>query len=112
MERKLINGKHYPLWQQFIDKKEEWIGGLLQDFGDSMDRQLFPEAENGITTEITDIRLEPNGEDSAFIFIDGEDFDCGFDVEHGGIIAGDEGWITFSGYGGHKWRIKQKSKND
>jgi len=35
-----VNGKEYPLWGQFVERKEEWIGGLLLDEGDSMDRAL------------------------------------------------------------------------
>ena len=27
-----INGKTYPLWSQFVDKKDEWIGGILEDY--------------------------------------------------------------------------------
>lgn len=58
-------------------------------------------------TKITDITLSPNGKDSAFFEVKGKDFGCGFDVHHGGIIPGEEGWLTFSGYGGHTFRIKQ-----
>ena len=29
-----INGKVYPLWSQFVEKKQEWVGGTLQDEGD------------------------------------------------------------------------------
>ena len=108
MKEKIINGKYYPFWQQFVDKKEMWIGELLQDFGDSMDRSLFPDVANGATTTIIDIDLKPNGEDSAYFEVIGKDFSCGSDVQYNGIIAGEEGWITFSGYGGHKWRIKSK----
>ena len=36
----LINGKTYPLWQQFVDKKSEWINGTLEDFPDRIDRML------------------------------------------------------------------------
>ena len=61
------------------------------------------------TTKIIDITLEPNGKDSAFFSVIGENYACGFDVEVGGIIGGKEGWLTFSGYGGHKWRIKKKN---
>ncbi len=99
-----VNGKDYPLWGQFVEKKEEWIGGTLHDSGDSMDRAL----ELGdLTTEILDIELHTNGEESAWFGVEGKDFSCGFDVEHGGIVAGEKDWLTFSGYMGHKWRIKQ-----
>ena len=101
-----VNGKKYPLWSQFIERKEEWIGGTLQDFGDSMDKMLGM-GEMGETI-ITDITLEPNGDDSAFFSVEGKKFGCGFDVGHGGISGrGEEGWLTFSGYGGHKWRIRK-----
>jgi hypothetical protein len=101
-----VNGKVYPMWGQFVAKKEQFIGGILQDSGDSMDRRMgLPAGE----TVITDIALRPNGVDSAFFEVVGKDFTCGFDVGHGGVTAGEEGWITFSGYGGHTWRIKEKS---
>ena len=97
----IVNGKVYPLWNQFVSRKNEWIGGILEDFGGSFGK---------IQTKITDIQLNSNGKDSAFFEVKGKGFDCGFDVHVGGIIAGEEGWLTLSGYGGHKWRIKQKEK--
>lgn len=93
---KEVNGKVYPMWQQFIDMKDKFIGGVLEDH----DMGMYAK------TKITDITLEPNGKTSAFFSVEGEDFGCGFDVEVGGIGSGDEGWVTFYGYGGHKWRIK------
>jgi len=106
-----VNGKEYPMWSQFVEGKEKWIGGSLEDFGDSMDRafgMLDDERLADVLTEIVDIKLEPNGDDSAFFQVIGKNFDCGFDVQHGGVTAGEDGWITFSGYGGHKWRIKER----
>ena len=91
-----VNGKYYPLWSQFVDRKVEWIGGILEDHDMGMLAK----------TEITDICLEPNGDDSAFFSVEGKEFRCGFDVSVGGITAGEKGWITLSGYGGHVWRIK------
>ena len=29
-------------------------------------------------------------------------------LQYGGIGNGDEGWLTFHGYGGHQWRIMMK----
>lgn len=104
----LVNGKYYPLWQQFVDRKSEWIGGRLIDSGDPMDRALGLHDDGDPGTEIVDITLEPNGEDSAFFRVVGKDFTCGFDVQSGGIFAGDskiEGALQFSGYGGHSWCI-------
>jgi len=100
-----INGKTYPLWEQFVEKQEQFIGGILEDSGDSMDKRMgFTPAK----TIITGIELKPNGYDSAYFTVNGKDFSCGFDVQCGGITAGKEGWITFSGYMGHSWRIKTK----
>ena len=30
-----INGREYPLWSKFVERKAEWIGGVLEDFGDN-----------------------------------------------------------------------------
>lgn len=95
-----INGKFYPLWSQFVHRKEEWIGKKLQD----LDGGEINE------TIITNITLEPNGEKSAAFSVEGKDFGCGFDVQYGGVTGGEEGWLTFSGYGGHTWRI-ESTKN-
>lgn len=103
-----INGKYYPLWSQFIEKKKFFIGGELKDYGDDFDRAIYKLAEEAdITTTILDIRLKPNGDSSAFFEIIGKDFSCGFDVRHGGIIPGKEGWTTFGGFGGQKFAIKE-----
>jgi hypothetical protein len=102
---RLVNGKHYPMWSQFADRAAEWIGGTLEDFGDHMDRALG--GATHMTTRIIGIVLEPNGTDSACFRVQGEDFDCAFDVRYGGIVGGETGWMTFSGYGGHTWRIQQ-----
>lgn len=98
-----INGKQYPMWSQFVDRKNEWIGGILQEINDS-----FPvlSADDIDGTEIVDIKLSPNGDYSAFFEVIGKDYSCGGDVQHLGITSGEKGWITLSGYGGHVWRIK------
>lgn len=107
-----VNGKEYPLWGQFVEKQDEWVGGILEDSGDSFDRSLGIET---MKTKITGIELVENGDDSAFFSVLGEDFDCGFDVHHGGISGGNigtanDGWLSFSGYGGHTWRIRKPEK--
>ena len=112
----LVNGKYYPLWQQFVDKKDKWIGGTLTDYGDSMDRSMGISSPKGNNTIITDIKLLPNGTESAWFEITGDKFSCGFDVGHGGI-SGDQkdsnkGNITFAGYGGHTFIIKKLGSND
>lgn len=97
-----VNGRYYPLWQQFIDKKDQWIGGTLVE--------LTPGYRDSVVeTTIVDITLEPNGEDSAFFSIEGVNFSCGFDTEVGGIAGIQDkqrpGGLWFSGYGGHRFGI-------
>jgi len=99
----VINGKTYPLWSQFVESRADWIGGTLQDFGDA-------HMQGDSKTTITDIELVENGSESAFFRVCGETFSCGFDVRYGGVVGGEEGWATFSGYQGHKWRIKKPNK--
>ena len=82
----------------------QFIGGTLEDDGDSMDRAMGAQRAS---TRITGIELRPNGTDSAFFVVQGEAFECGFCTTVGGVSAGDEGWLTFSGYGGHRWRIRE-----
>lgn len=96
----VINGRRYPLWSQFVQNKSKWIGGVLEDRDMGM----------SMKTVITDVELRSNGDDSAFFEVHGEDFGCGFDVTYGGVTSGESGWITFSGYGGHEWRIKEPKK--
>lgn len=115
-----VNGKEYPMWGQFVERQDEWIGGILDDSGDTMDRSLNL---GNARTLITGIVLRPNGTDSAYFEILGKDFGCGFDVRHGGISGGvnsnstersntedKDGWLTFSGYGGHSFRIHKPVK--
>lgn len=96
-----INGKQYSFWSQFVERKNEWIGGILEDLDGC-----------NIQTKITDIKLKPSGEDSAFFDVLGEDYDCGFDVQYGGVSCeeqSEEGWVGFLTRWGSKWRIKKKA---
>lgn len=92
------------MWGQFVAKEKEFVGGILEDMGDSMDKRM---GAKPMQTKITGITLKPNGTDSAYFAVEGEKFSCGADVQHLGITAGEEGWITLSGYMGHEWRIKK-----
>lgn len=94
----VVNGRVYPLWNQFVENAQKWAGGTLEDHDMGM----------LMSTPIKTIELIPNGETSAFFQVIGEEFNCGFDVGYGGVVAGENGWITFNGYGGHTWRIKEK----
>ena len=99
----IVNGREYPLWSQFVERKEEWIGGVLEDLHGGMMGKGDP-----IETEITDITLMPNGKEHAYFTIEGKDFECGGSTECLGITAGEKGWLTLCGYAGHTWRFKQK----
>lgn len=100
-----INGRKYPLWSQFVHRKEEWIGGVLQDFGDYSSEPKY-------TTKITDIKLEANGPNHAYFSVVGENFTCGFCTSVGGVSPGEAGWMTVSGYQNHTWRFKKKDGNE
>lgn len=105
MKAKSVNGKFYPFWQNLIDDKDtKWVGGVLEE----EDGGFCVGKNSASRTEITSITLKPNGTDSAYFTVEGKDFSCGFDVGHGGVTPGEEGWLTFYGYGGHRWRIKPK----
>ncbi len=97
------------MWQQFVQRADEWIGGTLEDFGDSMDRALSGGSSH--VTKITDIKLTPNGKESACFTVEGAVFTCSGDVRYLGVTGGDEGWITLSGYGGHTWRFKPAAQS-
>jgi hypothetical protein len=104
-----INGREFPLWSQFVEGKNKFIGGILEDHDND------PLCAPGYgKTEIVDIELIPNGDSSAFFRVVGKDFNCGFDVRVGGIDGSfsGNGWTGFSGYGGHQWRIKPKMEED
>ena len=91
-EALVINGKHYPMWSQFVEKKHEYIGGTL------IDTEYEP-----TPTEIVDIILRANGENSAYFEVVGKDFSCGFDVNHGGIS-----FDGFQGPFGLSFKIEKK----
>lgn len=96
MKPTYINGRYYPMWQQFVDKKAQFIGQTLVDLGDPIDRAVGGEP---MRTRIEDVTLTANGYTSAMFTIHGEDFNCGFDVRHGGISGLDipTASIVFSG---------------
>ncbi len=70
-----MNKPTFPLWDQFVENKSEWIGGLLTDHDSMM---------GDSSTIIEDISIEQIGSDWAFC-IGGKDFDCDFNVKFGGI---------------------------
>jgi len=86
-----INGKVYPMWKQFVERKDEMIGKILVSEEDGFEP---------MRTKVIDVDLTPNGNDSAMFMIYGEDFDCGFDVGHGGVTSNGDGIVFSSRYCG------------
>lgn len=74
-----INGKTYPMWSQFVEKKANFIGNKMFDVDSMMG--AAPE------TEVVDVELVPNGTDSAMICFRGKDYDCISDVKYCGISS-------------------------
>lgn len=108
MEDIVVNGKIYPMWQQFVQKKDEWIGGVLQD----RDNDPFL---GGVTigpTVITDVVLRENGKDSAWFEFSGKDYSCGFDVKYGGIGGNQPGndVLRIQGYGSMAFDVSKPKK--
>ena len=89
MERKTI-------WEQLVDQKEEWIGGTLTEYADTMNILFINYIHFGCTpiikTVIKDIVFQENGDfgDLRWFEIVGEDFSCGFDTSVAGI-SGESG---------------------
>ena len=109
-----INGRQYPLWSQFVEQKERWVGGILEELDSHDPMDIAFGCDKGGKTRIEDVRLVPNGKESAVFEVVGEDFSCGFDVRTGGIDGsiGGEGWIGFCRYGGHRWRIRERENEE
>lgn len=82
-----MTDKHYPMYQQFVDQKDKWIGGTLVELSDG----ITDEAE----TEIEDVRIDRNENYDAFEVV-GKDFSCSFNTMYGGVGGGQDGWIKFS----------------
>ena len=87
-----INGNEYPLWNEFIARKEEFIGKKLVNVTEKYTSE----------TIIEDMFLIPNGTESAYFNIKGKDFDCGLDIHYGGFgdSKGEESIISFSSLSG------------
>ncbi len=87
----IINGKEYPMWSQFVEKKDQFIGKKMFDVDNIMGKS--PE------TIIVDVTLEPNGDDSAMICFIGKDYDCCCDVGYAGVGQSSvKGYMCIYGY--------------
>ena len=80
----IIDGISYPLWSQFVEKKDEWIGGILR--------------EDNHSTVIRDISLTK--ESNAIVFrVTGGTFSCAFNIAYGGAVpSNNNDSISFSAY--------------
>jgi len=97
-----------PIWQQLVEAQQGWLGGDIEDLGDSMDRQLAEEGTFPIQGKIAGMEYRKNGENSMYFEVSAEEgWGCGGDTQFLGIAGGEKGWLTLSGYGGHTWRIKK-----
>jgi len=97
-----MNKPKFPLWDQFVEDKSSWIGGLLTDHDSMMGDH---------STIIKDICLEEIGGGWAFC-VEGHDFGCSFNVENGGIsgrpIEDQSGKsLNFWVYGGLSFTIEK-----
>lgn len=94
-----VNGRYYPMWGDFVKKKKKFIGGKLTEYS----------SYGNPETTIKDITLTANGDDSAWFQVTGEDFRCGFDVQHGCLDPNVDGvgGVGFSGTYGPHFRVQE-----
>jgi hypothetical protein len=95
----IINGKTYPMWNSIVDARHELIGGTLTEIDN---------ITGSASTKIIDIRLLPNGTDSAMIEIEGEEFTASCDVRYCGIAGGNG--LTIRTNFGTEWNLKKATK--
>lgn len=85
--------RHYPLWQQFVDRQDEWIGGILTD------------EDAGESTTIKSIHIDREDTYDAFR-VEGDGWGCAFNVEFGGVVpSGMKNTIRFYAAGGMSFTI-------
>jgi len=94
--------------KDLVDQKAEWIGGVLTDYGDPMDRVIRRE-DVPMKTKIVDVEMD---EDSFHIV--GEEFKCGGSRRYVGVMSFlsqfecGEDEIALYGYGGHEFHIERR----
>jgi hypothetical protein len=90
-----VNGKTYPMWGQWVEKKESFIGAEIAD----MDA-------DGIAAKITDVQLVPNATDSAMLVIStAAGWDAACDVKYLALGSPEPGVLDLVGFGGWHMRI-------
>ncbi len=87
------------MWQELVDNKKEWKGGVLEEICEA---GPFEQCAQANPTKIKNIKFKEE-----YIDFIGEDYSCGFDIELGGVIPGEEGWLTMEGPYGHQFRIRK-----
>lgn len=91
------------MWKELVDQEKEWIGGVLIDYGDSIDRNLgaTPQQTTIIGFKLTDDWFE----------VKEEKFCCGGNRRFLGLSPNQNGnGITISGYGDHEFKIIKKER--
>ena len=78
--------KRKTIWEQLVEKKAEFIGGVLSEHDSIMGTEK---------TIITDIKFDQDG-NSCWFGIEGEDFSCGFNTKYGGISGSGVHDLNFS----------------
>lgn len=102
----IINSKTYPMWSQFVERKNEWVGGKMFEVDSVMGATPM--------TEIVNIELVPNGPESAMICIRGIDYDCCADVQYCGIGGTDQlqpGFLAIFTQFGSTYYIQQRQSH-
>ena len=95
-----MSEQRQTIWEQLVAKKEEWIGGKLEDTDTSF-------GAKPARTTITDMTLRPNGQ-GQFFTVHGKKFDCGFNTRYGGIAGGGDGMLRLGSYGLLAFNITKK----
>jgi hypothetical protein len=92
------------IWERIAAQSADWIGGTLIDCDDD---PMVANVEGGARTRITGVVWKPNGADSMFFAVDGEDFSCGGDRKYIGVVGASRYGDGFElrGYGGHEFHM-------
>lgn len=94
-----VNEKEYQLWSQFVEKKNDFIGGILES--------PARHSNNTITTIITDITLSKSCYDSYIFTIEGRGFSSFLNTAQGKIVNKEPGWTIFYDGQGGECKIKK-----
>jgi len=101
--KKELDLTKYSNLTEIAENQEKYIGWIMEDSGDSMDRRM---GAKPMATKVKGIEFELNENKTGASFsVIGEEFTCSFNVEYGYLSHKDDEELIFRGYGGHEWRI-------